>query len=78
MDNFDFDVKVRVKNFTIRLSKDGTFKELHSPNNRITSDMKALLNRVKRGNTIYFEDIIVGMPDGTERMVSSLKLKITS
>jgi hypothetical protein len=40
--------------------------------------MKALLNRVKRGNTIYFEDIIVGMPDGTERMVASLKLKITS
>lgn len=78
MDNFDFDVQVRVKNFTIRLSKDGTFKELNSPNNRITSDMKALLNRVKRGNTIYFEDIIVGMPDGTERMVSSLKLKITS
>ena len=78
MDNFDFDVKVRVKSFTIRLSKDGTFKELNSPNNRITSDMKALLNRVKRGNTIYFEDIIVGMPDGTERMVSSLKLKITS
>ena len=78
MDNFDFDVKVLVKSFTIRLSKDGTFKELNSPNNRITSDMKALLNRVKRGNTIYFEDIIVGMPDGTERMVASLKLKITS
>jgi gliding motility-associated protein GldM len=78
MDNFDFDVQVRVKSFTIRLSKDGTFKELNSPNNRITTDMKALLNRVKRGNTIYFEDIIVGMPDGTERRVSSLKLKITS
>jgi gliding motility-associated protein GldM len=78
MDNFDFDVKVLVKSFTIRLSKDGTFKELNSPNNRITSDMKALLNRVKRGDTIYFEDIIVGMPDGTERMVASLKLKITS
>jgi gliding motility-associated protein GldM len=78
MDNFDFDVKVLVKSFTIRLSKDGTFKELNSPNNRITSDMKDLLNRVKRGDTIYFEDIIVGMPDGTERMVASLKLKITS
>ena len=78
MDNFDFDVQVRVKSFTIRLSKDGTFKELNSPNNRITADMKALLNRVKRGNTIYFEYIIVGMPDGTERRVSSLKLKITS
>ena len=30
MENFDFDVKVRVKSFTIRVSKDGTFKELTS------------------------------------------------
>ena len=78
MDNFDFDVKVRVKSFTIRVSKDGTFKDLSSGNNRITSDMKALLERVRRGNTIYFEDIIVSMPDGTERILSPMKLKVTS
>ena len=78
MDNFDFDVKVRVKSFTIRVSKDGTFKDLSSGNNRITSDMKALLERVRRGNTIYFEDIIVSMPDGTERILPPMKLKVTS
>jgi gliding motility-associated protein GldM len=77
MDNFDFDVEVRVKSFMLRLSKDGTVKELNSSNNRLTPDMKTLLSRVKRGNTIYIEDIIVGMPDGTDRRVSSLKLKIT-
>ena len=78
MDNFDFDVLVRVKGFTIRVSKDGTFKELKSNNNRITSDMKALLERVRRGNTIYFEDINVQMPDGTQRILAPMKLKITS
>ncbi|MBM71477.1 MAG: hypothetical protein CL847_01660 [Crocinitomicaceae bacterium] len=78
MDNFDFDVKVRVKSFTIRVSKDGTFKELTSGNNRLTNDMKALLERVRRGNTIYFEDIVVGLPDGTERILAPMKLKVTS
>ena len=78
MENFDFDVKVRVKGFTLRVSKDGTFKELTSGNNRLTSDMKALLERVRRGNTIYFEDIVVGMPDGTERILAPMKLKVTS
>ena len=78
MENFDFDVKVRVKSFTIRVSKDGTFKELTSGNNRLTSDMKALLERVRRGNTIYFEDIVVGMPDGTERILAPMKLKVTT
>ena len=77
MENFDFDVKVRVKGFTLRVSKDGTFKELTSGNNRLTSDMKALLERVRRGNTIYFEDIVVGMPDGTERILAPMKLKVT-
>ena len=78
MDNFDFDVKVRVKSFTIRVSKDGTFKDLNSPNNRLTNDMKALLDRVRRGNVIYFEDIVVGMPDGSQRVLAPMKLKITS
>ena len=78
MDNFDFDVKVRVKSFTIRVSKDGTFKDLNSPNNRLSNDMKALLERVRRGNVIYFEDIVVGMPDGSQRVLAPMKLKITS
>ena len=78
MDNFDFDVKVRVKSFTLRVSKDGTFKELTSSNNRLTDDMKMLLERCRRGNTIYFEDILVKMPDGTERILSPMKLKVAS
>ena len=77
MEGFDFDVQVRVKSFTLRISKDGAFSDLPSGNNRITPDQKEALKRVRRGNIIYLEDILVSMPDGTERDLPPMKLKIT-
>ena len=77
MEGFDFDVKVRVKSFTLKVSKDGTFSDLPSGNNRLTSDQKEALKRLRRGNVIYLEDILVSMPDGTERDLPPMKLKIT-
>ena len=77
MEGFDFDVKVRVKSFTLRISKDGSFSDLPSGNNRLTSDQQEALKRVRRGNIIYLEDILVSMPDGTERDLPPMKLKIT-
>ena len=76
MVNFDFDVRVVVKSFSVSVSRDGTLVEKKSNNNRLTDDMKQLFNRVSRGNVVYFEDIIVGMPDGTERQVAAMKLKV--
>lgn len=76
MVNFDFDVRVVVKSFSVSVSRDGTLVEKKSSNNRLTADMKQLFNRVSRGNVVYFEDIIVGMPDGTERQVAAMKLKV--
>lgn len=77
MEGFDFDVKVRVKSFTLRISKDGAFSDLPSGNNRLTTDQKEALKRLRRGNIIYLEDILVSMPDGTERDLPPMKLKIT-
>ena len=76
MVNFDFDVRVVVKSFSVSVSRDGTLVEKKSNSNRLTEDMKQLFNRVSRGNVVYFEDIIVGMPDGTERQVAAMKLKV--
>lgn len=76
MVNFDFDVRVVVKSFSVSVSRDGTLVEKKSNSNRLTDDMKQLFNRVSRGNVVYFEDIIVGMPDGTERQVAAMKLKV--
>ena len=77
MEGFDFDVQVRVKSFTLRISKDGSFSDLPSGNNRITPDQQEALKRVRRGNILYLEDILVSMPDGTERGLPPMKLKIT-
>ena len=77
MEGFDFDVQVRVKSFTLRISKDGAFSDLPSGNNRITPDQQEALKRLRRGNIIYLEDILVSMPDGTERDLPPMKLKIT-
>ena len=76
MVNFDFDVRVVVKSFSVSVSRDGTLVEKKSNSNRLTADMKQLFNRVSRGNVVYFEDIIVGMPDGMERQVAAMKLKV--
>ncbi len=77
MEGFDFDVKVRVRSFTLRIAKDGSFSDLPSGNNRLTPDQREALKRVRRGNIIYLEDILVSMPDGTERDLPPMKLKIT-
>ena len=75
--NFDFDVKVTVKSFSISVSRDGTLVEKKSNSNRLSSDMSELLKRVGRGNVIYIEDIVVSMPDGTERQLAPMKLKVS-
>ncbi|MDG2210177.1 MAG: gliding motility protein GldM [Flavobacteriales bacterium] len=76
MQGFDFDVKVTVKSFSISVSRDGALVERKSNSNRLTSDMSELLKRVGRGNVIYIEDIVVSMPDGTERQLAPMKLKV--
>ena len=78
MDNFDFKCDVYVKSFTLVISKDGAQIPLPSPNNRLTNDQKEALQRVRRGNVVYLEDIIVEMPDGSMRDLAPMKLKITS
>ena len=77
MVGFDFDVKVTVTSFSIELSRDGILITKKSNGNRLSSDMLEMLNRVNRGNVIYIEDIVVSMPDGTERQLAPIKLKVS-
>lgn len=76
MENFDFDVDVRVKRFNVTVTKGGTFVEQSSNSNMVTSNMKELFRSVGRGSVVYIEDIVVSMPDGTERALPTMKLKV--
>ena len=76
MENFDFDVEVRVKRFNVTVTKGGTFVEQSSSSNMVTANMKELFRSVGRGSVVYIEDIVVSMPDGTERALPTMKLKV--
>ena len=76
MENFDFDVTVRVKRFNVTVTRGGSFVEQSSSTNMVTSNMKELFKSVTRGSVVYIEDIVVSMPDGTDRALAPMKLKV--
>lgn len=75
MENFDFEVDVRVKSFSMVFIRDGAVIQKDATGNRVTDDMKVNMERVKRGNKFYIENIIVKMPDGKDRKVANISLK---
>lgn len=77
MENFDFDVKVKVTSFNMVFIRDGQVIEKTSSSNRVTESMKANMKKVGKGQKIYIEKIKVKMPDGTTRQVSNITLKVT-
>jgi hypothetical protein len=77
MEGFDFDLQVLVKSFNLSLSREGTLVDNKSSSNALTSEQKAMLERASRGSTIYIDEIVVKMPDGTERQLAPIKLKVS-
>jgi gliding motility-associated protein GldM len=75
MENFDFDLDVKVQSFTLTVKVGSELMESKSKNSMLTPKMRKLLMRVSRGSRIYFEDIKVKMPGGA-RKVPSLIFKV--
>lgn len=76
MENFDFNVTVKVKSFRMTVTKGGSFNEDNSSNNAVTGKMSDFLKAAKAGDRIFLEQIKVDMPDGTERKLAPITLKI--
>ena len=75
MENFDFDLSVNVKQFTLTVKVGSDLMSFKSQNNKLTPAMKKVLKKVGRGSRIYFEEIKVNMPGGA-RKVPSLIFKV--
>jgi hypothetical protein len=75
MENFDFEVDVKVKSFSMVFIRDGQVIQKDATGNRVSDDMKVNMDRVKRGDKFYIENIIVTMPDRSERKVANISLK---
>lgn len=78
MENFDFDIAVRVTEYTFSMSVGGGLIEKTIKGDRITDEVKSYIDKAKRGNKVYFEKMKVKMPDGTVRELPPVSLKITS
>jgi GldM C-terminal domain len=76
MENFDFNVTVKVKSFKMTVTKGGSFNEDKASSNAVTGKMSDFLKAAKAGDRIFLEEIKVDMPDGTERKLSPITLKL--
>ena len=76
MENFDFEVATTVRSFRMTATVGGTIVEKESNSNKVTADMKAMLEQVRKGNLVMLSEIRVAMPDGTDRILPSITLKV--
>lgn len=73
---FDFEMKFKVVSFTVSINDRGYEIVKDSKSNRFTSDQLALLNRLRKGDKVSFENIKARGDDNTTRELSPLIFKI--
>lgn len=77
MDNFPFDVKVKVKSFEVEYTgSDGLIRDFKVTGNAFNKKVKDAVKGLRRNSRIYFNNIKVTMPDGKIRTLSPVNFKI--
>ena len=76
MEGFDFPVTATVSSFMVTLVSNGVMKEYKSNGNRISDDASAAIRKMKKGEKIFIEQIMCKMPDGTDRKLAAITLKV--
>lgn len=77
MENFDFDVKVTVKTYKLTIvSGNGTLKEYPQGRPGVDDALRQALQKAKKGERVFIEDIMVDMPDGKARKLNPITLKV--
>ncbi len=76
MENFDFDLKFNVTEFSVSAVVKGFTQTKVSKSARITDEQKTLLNGLTKGSKAYFDDIKVVGPDGKTRELPAIGFTI--
>ena len=76
MENFDFDIRVKVSSFVFSSTKAGVVQEFKVNGNKLNSQCKNLIGKAKRNQKFFIEKIKVRMPDGTTRQLAPIILKV--
>ncbi len=76
MENFDFDLKFTVTEFTVSAAVQGFTREFTANSNRFTQEQMGLIGNLSRGNNVYIQDIKAVGPDGSTRRLSTINFKL--
>ncbi len=76
LENFDFDLKFKISQFTVSTTIKGYSEEAKSTSNLVTPQQRDLISKATSGKKVYFENIKAVGPDGTERSLGAIVFKI--
>jgi hypothetical protein len=76
LEGFDFDLRYNVTEFSISINDKGFDFTAKSPNNRITPEQKALLQRLTRGKKLFIEGVQAVGPDKRPQTLSPVIITV--
>jgi gliding motility-associated protein GldM len=76
LENFDFDAKFLVQEFTVSATIGGFVKDVPVKSNKITEAQKNIIKSLQKGDKVLFTDIRAVGPDGSPRDLSTIVFKI--
>jgi len=76
LEGFVFDLKVKLKSFTIGSNVNGDYKEIKVTGNRMNAKAKRLIKGGTRGQRFYVEKMAVKMPDGRVVTMGNMTIKL--
>ena len=76
LENFEFDLRFDVVSYTVSATIAGNFLEKPCTGPALSSDAKAVLEKVKSGQKVFIENIKARGPDGTTRNLGTLSFKV--
>jgi gliding motility-associated protein GldM len=76
MQNFPFDLVIRVKSYTLTVSINGSLIEQKVKGYKYTPEVESLLKKVRKGGKVWFDNVVATMPDGSSKNIGSISFKI--
>ena len=76
LDNFEFDMKFSVTEFNVSAQIGQFTQNKPTKGARITDEQKAILNRLTKGQKVYFDEIKAQGPDGKIRELPAVSFSI--
>ena len=76
LEGFVFDLRVKVKSFTLGTTVSGDYRAEKVTGNKMNSRCKKMIKAANRGQRFYLEDMKVKMPDGRTVKLGNVTIKI--